>query len=113
MLCFSGGYWGVLQFFEFLANAVLLMRGAQRGSSAGGSSASSAQHGGSFANVSMMLRHCCNHPWLIDDVKEGALEALEAESSVRPPRTEREFSDPLYWHRQQQQIVEIERIIGR
>jgi len=26
MLCFSGGYWGVLQFFEFLANAVLLMR---------------------------------------------------------------------------------------
>jgi SNF2 family DNA or RNA helicase len=71
--------------------------------------------GGSFANVSMMLRHCCNHPWLIDEVKEGAMAHLEAETSVRPPRTEREESNPLYWHRQltEMQQADTERYIDR
>jgi hypothetical protein len=37
-------------------------------------------------------------------VREGAHAALEAESSVRPRRTPREHSDPLYWHQQQQKM---------
>ena len=24
-----------------------------------------------FNNISMMLRHCCNHPWLIQEVEDG------------------------------------------
>ncbi|KAL1508490.1 hypothetical protein AB1Y20_004591 [Prymnesium parvum] len=39
--------------------------------------------GPSFNNVSMMLRHCCNHPWLIPDVEEGALAQLDAEWDER------------------------------
>eukprot|EP00965_Chrysotila_dentata_P099795 3298064-Pleurochrysis_carterae.AAC.1 len=35
--------------------------------------------GPSFNNVSMMLRHCCNHPWLIPDVEDGALAQLDRE----------------------------------
>ena len=31
-----------------------------------------------WSNVSMMLRHCCNHPWLIKEVEEGALAASRA-----------------------------------
>ena len=41
-------------------------------------------HGPSFNNVSMMLRHCCNHPWLIPDVEQGALETLDAEGDADP-----------------------------
>ena len=80
-------------------NRGLLQRGAalvQGGAGAGNAN----MLAGSFANVSMMLRHCCNHPWLIKEVEEGALANLEVESSVRPPRTEREFNDPVYWHQQ-------------
>ena len=82
-------------------NRGLLLRGAalvQGGAGAGSANALA----GSFANVSMMLRHCCNHPWLIDEVKEGALAALETDTSVRPPRSEKEHSDPIHWHRQLQ-----------
>lgn len=43
-------------------NRELLLRGA-----------GTAGLGPSFNNVSMMLRHCCNHPWLLPDVEEGAL----------------------------------------
>ena len=89
-------------------NRGLLARGASisQGVMGAGAASASSSLAGSFANISMMLRHCCNHPWLIDEVKSGALEALEAESSVRPPRTERERSDPLHWYRQQQKMRE-------
>ena len=61
-------------------NRELLLRGA-----------GTAGIGPSFNNISMMLRHCCNHPWLISDVEEGALldldqlygRAPEAERSAR------------------------------
>jgi len=61
-------------------NRELLLRGA-----------GTAGTGPSFNNISMMLRHCCNHPWLISDVEEGALldldqlygGASEAERSAR------------------------------
>ena len=56
--------------------------------------------GPAFNNVSMMLRHCCNHPWLIPDVETGALEQLEKESEKRGPRTPRERTDPEFWQRQ-------------
>ena len=73
-------------------NRTLLLRGA------GGSAGSvSTLAGGAWANVSMMLRHCCNHPWLIKEVEQGALEALEAHSYERAPQTHRERSDALYW----------------
>jgi len=47
-------------------NRELLLRGA--GSGAGGVAST-------FNNISMMLRHCCNHPWLIQEVEDrlGAL----------------------------------------
>ena len=37
-------------------------------------------------------------------MREGAHASLEAESSVRPRRTPREHSDPLYWYQQQQKM---------
>ena len=37
-------------------------------------------------------------------MREGAHASLEAESSVRPRRTPREHSDPLYWYKQQQKM---------
>ena len=49
-------------------NRELLLRGA-----------GTAGLGPSFNNVSMMLRHCCNHPWLIPDVEEGALQQLDSD----------------------------------
>ena len=49
-------------------NRELLLRGA--GSGAGGVAST-------FNNISMMLRHCCNHPWLITEVEEGALVDLD------------------------------------
>lgn len=49
-------------------NKELLLRGA-----------GTAGMGPSFNNVSMMLRHCCNHPWLLPDVEEGALMRLDAD----------------------------------
>jgi len=36
----------------------------------------------SFNNVSMMLRHCCNHPWLIRQIEESALHQLALETEV-------------------------------
>jgi chromodomain-helicase-DNA-binding protein 7 len=44
-------------------NRELLLRGA--GTGAGGVAST-------FNNISMMLRHCCNHPWLIQEVEDGA-----------------------------------------
>jgi hypothetical protein len=69
----------------------------QRGAAAvmGGAAGNAALLAGSFANVSMMLRHCCNHPWLIKEVEDGALINLEAESSVRAPRSEREYATAI------------------
>ena len=81
-------------------NRGLLQRGAALVSGTAVAQGSTQMLAGSFANVSMMLRHCCNHPWLLKEVEEGALASLEAESSVRPPRTEREHNDPVHWHQQ-------------
>ncbi len=39
----------------------------------------------SFNNVSMMLRHCCNHPWLIREIEESAIHQLAQEQEVREP----------------------------
>ena len=44
-------------------NRELLLRGAGTGASGVAST---------FNNISMMLRHCCNHPWLIQEVEDGA-----------------------------------------
>ena len=84
-------------------NRGLLMRGSAlaQGGVGGGNASMLA---GSFSNVSMMLRHCCNHPWLIKEVEEGAVANLEAESSVRPPMSDREKTDPLYWHTQLEEM---------
>ena len=57
-------------------NRELLLRGA--GSGAGGVAST-------FNNISMMLRHCCNHPWLIQEVEDGALHDLDdSYGQVRP-----------------------------
>ena len=37
--------------------------------------AGSAGLGPSFNNVSMMLRHCCNHPWLLTEVSGDRLQS--------------------------------------
>ena len=49
-------------------NRDMLLRGA--GTGAGGVAST-------FNNISMMLRHCCNHPWLIQEVEDGALLDLD------------------------------------
>ena len=93
-------------------NRQLLVRGA------GGTAGLAAAAGGAWANVSMMLRHCCNHPWLIKEVEAGALQALEAHSLERAPKTARERNDPLYWHaqltamRKEQQARYVERLVN-
>jgi chromodomain-helicase-DNA-binding protein 7 len=93
-------------------NRQLLVRGA------GGTAGLAAAAGGAWANVSMMLRHCCNHPWLIKEVEAGALQALEAHSLDRAPKTARERNDPLYWHaqltamRKEQQARYVERLVN-
>lgn len=51
----------------------------------------------SFNNVSMMLRHCCNHPWLIREIEQSALSQLAAESSMRTPATLAEHNDAELW----------------
>ena len=71
-------------------NRELLLRGA----------GNAGERGPAFNNVSMMLRHVCNHPWIIKDVEEGALEQLESESERRGPRTPRERTDPEFWQKQ-------------
>ena len=50
-----------------------------------------------LSNISMMLRHCCNHPWLLNDIEKSATEWLEGESSVREPLSLRERANPTYW----------------
>jgi chromodomain-helicase-DNA-binding protein 7 len=58
----------------------------------------------SFNNVSMMLRHCCNHPWLIKEIEQSALSQLAAESSVRAPATLAEHNDPELWRATQARL---------
>jgi len=53
----------------------------------------------SFNNVSMMLRHCCNHPWLIREIEQSALVQLASESSMREPATLAEHNDVDLWRR--------------
>ena len=52
--------------------------------------------GSMFNNVSMMLRHCCNHPWLLKHVEEAALAVLDDEAEARKPRTSIERFDPKF-----------------
>ena len=67
-------------------NRGLLQRGAALVHGGGGVGGRSPLLAGSFANVSMMLRHCCNHPWLIKEVEEGALANLQVRRPVGPHR---------------------------
>ena len=73
-------------------NRELLLRGAGGGGAV------------SWSNISMLLRHCCNHPWLIKPVEEEALVALEGERSRRPPKTVREKTDPAYWRQVEKEL---------
>ena len=86
-------------------NRELLLRGV--GSQGGGHV--------TFNNVSMMLRHCCNHPWLIREIEESALEQLQHESEVREPQSLREHNDEAYWRelRRGMERADSERYIAR